>query len=60
MQQLILGTGTAIWWLTEPHWLGLWPQVSNGTELYALDVFGAWPIECFIQHIPQLSLEIGG
>jgi len=19
MQQLILGTGTAIWWLTEPH-----------------------------------------
>ena len=23
MQQLILGTGTAIWWLTEPHsdWL---------------------------------------
>jgi hypothetical protein len=20
MQQLILGTGTAIWWLTEPHW----------------------------------------
>jgi hypothetical protein len=19
-QQLILGTGTAIWWLTEPHW----------------------------------------
>jgi hypothetical protein len=23
MQQLILGTGTAIWWLTEPHWLHL-------------------------------------
>ncbi len=22
MQQLILGTGTAIWWLTEPHWQG--------------------------------------
>jgi hypothetical protein len=21
MQQLILGTGTAIWWLTEPHLL---------------------------------------
>jgi hypothetical protein len=21
-QQLILGTGTAIWWVTEPHWLG--------------------------------------
>ena len=21
-QQLILGTGTAIWWLTEPHWNG--------------------------------------
>ncbi len=20
MQQLILGTGTAIWWLTEPHY----------------------------------------
>ncbi len=20
MQQLVLGTGTAIWWLTEPHW----------------------------------------
>jgi len=20
MQQLMLGTGTAIWWLTEPHW----------------------------------------
>jgi hypothetical protein len=19
-QQLILGTGTAIWWVTEPHW----------------------------------------
>ncbi len=23
MQQLILGTGTAIWWLTEPHCLKL-------------------------------------
>jgi hypothetical protein len=23
-QQLILGTGTAIWWVTEPHW----PQVA--------------------------------
>jgi hypothetical protein len=23
MQQLILGTGTAIWWLTEPHCLNL-------------------------------------
>jgi hypothetical protein len=23
MQELILGTGTAIWWLTEPHCLGL-------------------------------------
>jgi hypothetical protein len=22
-QQLILGTGTAIWWLTEPHWISL-------------------------------------
>jgi hypothetical protein len=22
MQQLILGTGTAIWWLTEPHCQG--------------------------------------
>jgi hypothetical protein len=21
MQQLLLGTGTAIWWLTEPHYL---------------------------------------
>jgi hypothetical protein len=21
MQQLILGTGIAIWWLTEPHWV---------------------------------------
>ncbi len=20
-QQLILGTGTAIWWVTEPHWV---------------------------------------
>ena len=20
-QQLILGTGTAVWWVTEPHWL---------------------------------------
>jgi hypothetical protein len=20
MQQLILGTGSAIWWVTEPHW----------------------------------------
>ena len=20
-QQLILGTGTAIWWVTEPHWI---------------------------------------
>jgi len=19
-QQLILGTGTSIWWMTEPHW----------------------------------------
>jgi hypothetical protein len=27
MQQLILGTGTAIWWLTEPHWL---LNLSNG------------------------------
>jgi len=23
MQQLILGTGTAIWWLTEPHWVSM-------------------------------------
>ncbi len=23
MQQLILGTGTAIWWLTEPHWVDI-------------------------------------
>jgi hypothetical protein len=27
-QQLILGTGTAIWWVTEPHCLKQ-PQVSN-------------------------------
>jgi hypothetical protein len=27
MQQLILGTGTAIWWLTEPHWVQCFKSV---------------------------------
>jgi hypothetical protein len=30
-QQLILGTGIAIWWLTEPHWLTKW-QVGGTTQ----------------------------
>ncbi len=33
MQQLILGTGTAIWWLTEPH---CW----NTKITFCLETFG--------------------
>ncbi len=42
-QQLILGTGTAIWWLTEPHWYHrcmlrylLWPVLWNSLRLHLL------------------------
>jgi hypothetical protein len=28
-QQLILGTGTAIWWVTEPHLLGDAISIEN-------------------------------
>jgi hypothetical protein len=28
-QQLILGTGTAIWWLTEPHCKDIFMQASG-------------------------------
>jgi hypothetical protein len=40
MQQLILGTGTAIWWLTEPHsndqfWTRLVHFIKREEQLYS-------------------------
>ncbi len=33
MQQLILGTGTAIWWLTEPHCMRIIRHFSKFPDL---------------------------
>jgi hypothetical protein len=43
MHQLILGTGTAIWWLKEPHWSVICENISyyeTGEE--------TWAFLCFI------------
>jgi hypothetical protein len=33
-QQLILGTGTAIWWVTEPHWTLFRPKLPVGQMFF--------------------------
>ncbi len=39
MQQLILGTGTAIWWLTEPHLDGTAASVCHQVAARAPNMF---------------------
>jgi len=34
-KQLILGTGTAIWWVTEPHWLNF-DILKNAIDIMTL------------------------
>jgi hypothetical protein len=46
-QQLILGTGTAIWWLTEPHCLCLFEEIYS-FHLSKLDHF------VIIQHCTRM------
>jgi len=37
-QQLILGTGTAIWWVTEPHCRGHWWWQFKKNENFSIEI----------------------
>jgi hypothetical protein len=39
MQQLILGTGTAIWWLTEPHSSLCWHWTKKAKSREGQELF---------------------
>jgi hypothetical protein len=59
MQQLILGTGTAIWWLTEPHCLNtniyFFSETSGGqsSNIYLNVVHFSTPV--YVRHLWQLK-----
>ncbi len=52
-QQLILGTGTAIWWVTEPHWVNF--KGANKKLLWTEDQMADILIKSFLISLIQMK-----
>jgi hypothetical protein len=55
MQQLILGTGSAIWWVTEPHWFS-YIIYFNPSLTFGGKVWGVIP--CLSQGILKVEVSL--